>query len=193
MSKLNLVLTSELGSDFLEEVRAGLDGLLEIGEAQFYLRLSANGGLSQFIQIIGDAAAWLPLKAAATVYLSVLAKHGADATKDWLGARLKRKDVEPLASVVLHLETTANKVDCNVEFVFSLPVPDDFWGTGIRVRAGEPEESARHLATFVVHAEAISELMQEEVEAGRAPLGPALVEMQDDGSVLVKWRAQRDR
>ena len=192
MGKVNLLLSDELGTDLLEELRAGLNETLPIGEAHQYLRLSGDPGLTPFIQLIGDAASWWPLKAAATVYLGVLAKDAAVATKDWLRARLKKEDVRPLASVAAELEATASKVGGRVEFVVSLNVPDNHWGTSMPMRAGEPEETARRLATFVVHAEAISDLMQKEVEAGRSPATGAVIELREDGSLLIKWRACDD-
>ena len=55
-----------------------------------------------------------------------------------------------------------------------------------------PEAVAYKLAVFVIHAEELSQMMQAEIAAGRTPIGRATVEVQDDGSLLVKWRSQPD-
>ena len=53
-------------------------------------------------------------------------------------------------------------------------------------------EIARKMAAFVVHIEELSTVMRAEIEAGRGPLGGAIVEVQQDGSLRVKWRAIAD-
>ena len=71
-------------------------------------------------------------------------------------------------------------------------IPDDIYGTVISIKPGDPEEVARVLASFVVHAEQISKAMRAEIEAKLTPLGRAIIELQDDGSLLVSWVAQTD-
>ena len=135
---------------------------------------------------------WLPLSAAATVYLSTIAKHAGDATWNAMRSLFGRKEVKPLTDVATTLAVTANKVNGEVHIVVRLNVPDDYWGTCIFIRGRNPEEIARKMAAFLVHIEELSMAMQAETEAGRTPLGGAVVEVQDDGSLRVKWRASGD-
>lgn len=71
-----------------------------------------------------------------------------------------------------------------------LNIPDDKWGTCLRIKSFDPERVVYELATFLVHVEPLSKAMEEEIAAGRRPLGPANIEIQEDGSLLVKWVTQ---
>lgn len=48
------------------------------------------------------------------------------------------------------------------------------------------------LSAFIVHAERISAVMQAEMECERRPVGPAIVELKKDGSVVIKWHVASD-
>ena len=132
------------------------------------------------------------LVAAATVYLSTLAKRAANATWDRLASGFNSKEVKPLTAVAKTLATAADSVDGEVTIAVGLNIPDDYFGTAISIKRRDPEEVARVLASFIVHVEQISKAMEAEVKAGRTPLGRASIELQDDGSLLVSWVAQDD-
>ena len=90
------------------------------------------------------------------------------------------------------LAAAADGVDGEVTISVGLNIPDDHFGTAISIMPGDPEEVARVLASFIVHVEQISKVMRAEIEAGRTPLGPAIIKLQDDGSLMVSWVAQAD-
>lgn len=192
ISELNLILSERFDTEDANPVRAALNKHLSLGQPQLYVRRSAEPALISFIQLVGDAADWLPLKAAAAVYFSTLAKRAGDATWDGIASLFKRKEVMPLADVATTLATAANKADRETEIFVGLDVPDVFFGTVVRITDGDPEAVAYKLAAFVIHAEELSKMMQAEITAGRMPIGQANVEVQDDGSLLVKWRSQPD-
>ena len=52
---------------------------------------------------------------------------------------------------------------------------------------------AHVLACFIVHVDQLSKAMQAEVAAGRTPFGPAIIERQDDESLVVRWKTQDGR
>ena len=189
---LALTLSEGFRPEDAEAARAGLREHLKVDQLTFVAQLSADPNLVSFIRAIGDIATWLPLSAAATVYLSTLAKHAADATWDAVRSRFARKEVKPLADVAKTLAATASKVKGEVHIFVGLDIPDDYWGTCVCIRGREPMEIARKMAAFVVHIEELSLVMHAEIEAGRGPLGGAIVEVQDDGSLRVKWRAMAD-
>ena len=190
MSELNLALTEKFGADNAAAIRAELSEYLKVSEPRFIIMRSADP--PSFIQLLGDVLAWLPLKAAATVYLSTLAKRAGDATCNRLASLFNSNEVKPLAGVAKTLAKAADSVDGEVEIVVGLNIPDDHFGTAISIKPGDPEEVARVLVSFIVHEEQISKAMLAEVEAGRTPLGPAIIKLQDDGSLLVSWTAQVD-
>ena len=195
-SEISFTFTECIDTEDADAVRAALNEHLSLGQPQFFMRLSAEPTPISFIQLVGDAAGWLPLAAPAavflTVYSSTLAKHAGDATRDGIASLFKRKEVKPLADVATTLATAANKADGEVEIVVGLNIPDDYFGTAVRIKDGNPEAVAYKLAVFVIHAEKLSLMMQAETAAGRTPIGRATVEVQDDGSLLVKWRSQPD-
>ena len=193
MSKLDIVLSEKFSTQDGDELSSTLSEHLAIGDTNRLFRKSADPSLTSLIQLIGDATAWLLLSAPAMVYLTVLAKHAGDASWDWLRSRFKSDDLKPLAAVATQLAITANKVDGNVEIILSVNVPDDHLGTSITIRAREPEDIARSLAAFLVRVEKISTVMQVEIDAGRAPFAGADIELQDDGTLLIKWRGRTDR
>ncbi len=192
MTELNLELSERFDKEDAETMRVALSEHLVVGKPSFIFRRSAGTDLASFIQLLGDLAAWLPLSAAATVYLSTLAKHAGDATWNGLRQLLHSKEVKPLADVADTLATIANKIDGEVEIVVGLNIPDEHFGTAISIRVRDPVEISRILATFVVRIPELSKIVQAEVEAGRQPLGRVTVEIQDDSSLLVKWCSQAD-
>ena len=182
MSELDLTLTKEFDSD---TVRLELGEYLRVGAPKILFFKSADP--PSVLQLLGDPLAWLPLKAAAAVYLSTLAKRAGEATWDWLASRFNSNEVRPLADVAKTLAKAATSVDGKVIILAGLNIPDDSSGTAISVEPGDPEEVARVLALFIVYAEQISEAMWAQVEAGRKPCGGARIELQDDGRLLIRW------
>ena len=53
-------------------------------------------------------------------------------------------------------------------------------------------ELARILSSFIVRAEKISDAVQAEIERGHKPLGPFVMELEQDGSVTIRWTAASD-
>ncbi len=188
MSELKLVLSKKFDA---EAIRAQLSEYLKVSEPRLILFKAVDP--PAILKLLGDAEAWLPLSAPATVYLSVLAKRAADATWNRLASLFNSNEVKPLADVAKTLATAANSVDGEATIVVGLNIPDDHFGTAISIKPGDPEEVARVLASFIVHAEQISKAMRAEVEASRTPLGPAIIKLQDNDSLLVSWVGQADK
>ena len=190
MLELNLVLSEKFNKDDAEAIQAELSEYLKVGKPSIISRRSAD--TTSLVQLLGDVADWLPLKAAAAVYLSAVLKRAGDVTWDRLASRFNSSEVKPLADVATTLATTAEHVDGGVEIVVGLNIPDNHFGTAISIKSSESKEVARVLASFIIHVEKLSKAMQEEIEAGRVPLGPAIIKLQDDGSLLIRWRKQND-
>ena len=190
MAGLNLVVSGRFSTQDADTLRAELREHLAVGEPQTLLRRSADPILPSIIEIIGDG--WLPLKAAAIAYLSRLAIHAGDTTWNALRSRFKREETKPLAGVANALATTANKVEGKVVIVLGLNIPDDAFGTCISTEVREPEEIARQLAALIVRSENVSKVMHAEIDAGRRPIGRARIEVQDDDSLVIRWKRKTD-
>ena len=193
-TELHLLFSAWFDKNDAEAVRAALGEHLAVGAPEEQFQKSADPSLNVFIQLLGEAECWLPLVVPATFffksYLSTLGKHAADATRDGLRQVFKNKEVKPLADVSTILVNIANKVDG--EIIVGLDIPDDFSGTAIRIKTQKPEEMAYQLSAFIVHVEALSNRMKAEVAAGHVPRSGVVVvvQVQDDGSLLVKWHNQ---
>ena len=182
MSELDLMLTREFDA---ETIRSELGKYLRVKKPTILFLKSAEPPI--ILRLLGDVPAWLPLTAAAGVYLSTLAKRAADATWGRLASRFSNDQVRPLIHTVRTLEKAANSVGGNVTLLVGLNIPDEDDGTVLSIGPGDPKEMERMLATFVVRAKQISKAMQAEVESGRQPFGGARIELQDNGSLLISW------
>ena len=192
MSKLDLTLLERFDAEDADALCAALSEHLALGQPRYFIYRSADPTLTSVIQLVGAAAAWLPLAAPAAVYLSTLARHAGDATWDGVASLFKSEEAKPLADVAKALTATANKADGEVEIVVGLNVPDDHFCTAVRIRDDNPAAVAYKLAAFVVHADELEGMVLGETAAGNAPFGQVTIEVQDDGSLHVKWRSQPD-
>ena len=171
-----------------DRIRQGLGKHLCVGEPSFSARFSADD-LPVVIQILGDALAWLPLAAPATVFLAQITKRAADATWEWGANMLRGRKVEPLKNVVETLSIEINRGDGRqVVIQLGLNYPDGPWGSVIFIRSGDSEEDvAMRVAKFCALAEEIENALHGSVEAGAFPDGCIHLEPQEDGSVLATW------
>ena len=177
--------------DPAHSLRAALNKHLPVG-APRYLMLRAADPAS-FIQLLGEVDAWTLLRASATVfftaYLATLGKHAADATRYGIASLLRRKEVKPLVDFAETLSSEAQKIGENADIIIGLSIPDDYDGTSISVRSRNPADVALAAAAIIVHAEDIQSTMQTEIAASGTPAGPVRVTIQEDGSLLLKWRS----
>ena len=190
--RLNLTLTGQFSAGEADRLRRALGEHLQVDKPRALLFRSTGPDVCSLIEVIGDATNWLPLKVAATAYLSRLAYHASDATWNALRSRFKREETKPLADVADALAATANKVEGEVEIVLGLNIPNNHFGTCVSIEDREPEEIARQLAALIVRIENVSEAMQAEIDAGRRPIGGARIEVRDDGSLLIRWQREAD-
>ena len=193
-SELRLVLTEKFTETDASEIRTALNRHLRVSKPRRYYRASIDP--PSVIQLLGDAALWLPLVTAATAFaksfFSTLGKRMANAACDSWAARKESKDIEPLVDVVNALVSAADRVGGRVIIGIGLNIPDDFFGTVISTESRDPLEVARTLASFVVRAEKIPDAVQAEIERGYKPLGPFVMELEQDGSVTIRWTAASD-
>ncbi len=144
-----------------------------------------------------DAAAlWLPLVTAATAFaksfFGTLGKRAADAAWDSAAAWKENKDLKPLADVATALVVGADRVGEKVMIGVGLDIPDNRFGTMIWTESRDPLEVARMLSAFVVRAEKISATMQAVIERGHDPIRSVTIELEDDGSVTIRWHTAPD-
>lgn len=171
---------------------AALREHIDVENAHWLLRKSVDPGRDlPFLQLIGGLPAWLPLSAAAAVFLTTLAKRAADATWDAFAKSFKNKEVKPLADVAIALGKAMEKAGPGTELIVGLSIPEPNWGTALVISETDPVKIVANLAMFVSHAEKIATTMEAEVAAGRAPLGRARISIEENG-LVIRWRGQDD-
>ena len=191
MSELSLEMTEKFIRNDYEFVRSELNQYLNVRKPTILFRKSADPTLISFIELAGEVVAWMPIKAAATVFLSRLAFRAADVTWDNLASLRKDKTVKPLKDVAATLVKAADLIDGELTYRFGLKIPHDNTSTEIFIEARSPEEVERVLVAFVVNVEELYIAMKAEIDAGRTPpLRHVLAELQDNGSLHVKWQTE---
>ena len=194
MSELSLVLTEKFTEADAQAIRAALNRRLRVSKPEWLYRRSIDP--PQVVQLLGAALAWQvlvkPAAAFITAFFSNLGKRASDAAWDSAAEWKKDKDLTPLADVATTLAAATDSVGGEVIISVGLDIPDDQFGTVISTKSRDPLEVARILSSFVVRAETISDAVQAEIERGYEPLGPFVMQLEQDGSVTIRWHAMRD-
>jgi hypothetical protein len=192
MAKINgpsLELVASEGADL--RIVSVLSAHLNIAPGKYmFLRASADtGDLPQFIQLVGEAAAWLPLSIFAAAYLKRIAEKAADTTWDAIKRKLNRSNKDEAAFVesVSSLIDARSKLGERSALIIGLNYPESYWGTVVVIKEREEEEIARKIAMFVLNADKISELIHKEVDAGAKPLGYVYIEFPSAGHIKLHW------
>ena len=189
---MHLELTENFArSEDVEFFHSELGKYFVIGKPKLLFRRSL-GDLLQYLVLIGAAAEWLGLRNAVKVYFATLAKHAGDATWNKLASLKQSEEALPLVDVASTLTTAIQNVDGKAIIIIGINTPDDIHGTILSIQSTNVEGVIHELASYIVHVEELSAAMQKEIEAGREPLGSAIVKLQDDGSLLVKWTGRND-
>ena len=194
VSELILELTEKFTEADAPVLRAALNRHLRVREPVRQYRFSIDP--PSVIQLLGAVAAWQVLvKPAAEFtksFFGALGKRAADAAWDGAVEWKRNKDLRPLADVATALVAAADRVGGKVTISVGLDIPDDHFGTVISTESRDALEVARVLSAFVVRAEKISDAVRAEIERGYGPVGPFFMELEQDGSVTIRWHAACD-
>ena len=194
MPELSLVLTQKFTEADAQAIQAALNRHLRVSNPVRRYRQSIDP--SSVVLLLGAAAAWQilvkPAAAFTTAFFSALGTRAGYAAWDRAAVWKKDKDLTPLADVATTLAAATDSVGDAVTISVGLDIPDDTFGTVISTKSRDPLEVARILSSFVVRAETISDAVQAEIERGYEPLGPFVMELEQDGSVTIRCHASRD-
>ena len=195
MPALELTVTEQIDAQQAQRLATALRRHLNVdGPFTFFRKGADPAAIPQYIQLIGDLVWWLPLLVPAKwflkSYLETLGPMAAHATRDGLAALFKKEEVKPLADVATALADARDASSGRIEIVVGLNIPDPHFGTALHITANSAEEIAHALAVFVTHANELSTIMKAEVAAGRAPLGRALITLEKDGGLTIRWRCK---
>lgn len=186
-----------------DEVRARLEAqlakVLPIHTSRVTHQRSAPP-LTEVIQIMLDASAWIQALGGAAAYLLYqlnkfvtevnkrTAQHVADRFWDRDKARelLQDDQAEPLRLVASTIDEAKRATPNKTEVIIGLPIPGEYIGTMLRVEWEDEVDLALAIAEFVERAETIERIIKEHEEGGF--FGGAYLKLQPDGGFILKWQ-----
>ncbi len=186
----------ELSSDFLRfreetgKIQSKLNRSLSVDDFRYVAYRSAEP--LSIIKLLGEAVEWAPLTIPATIYLSTIAKRAGDATWEMAKSLIQSDKVKPLVLVASTLAEIADKSHAKAQVAVGITFPDDNYVIEFPIKFDTSEEVIRNLSVFVLQSENLSNIMQAEIQEGRGPIGSAVAEIQEDGSLLVMWTRKND-
>jgi hypothetical protein len=143
-----------------------------------------------FVQVLANAALWTLLLVPATRFLAQIGKRAADDVWDHkkeMSEALKEAAVLPLKRLAGAINACRAASIRKPDVVVGIPLPEDYFGTAIRFKPQSPEEIAWAVANLVVKAPDVERVIRAEMLGKRPPLGPVQIELQPDGSLIIKW------
>ncbi len=184
-----LIVTLDVPEEAREALKAEAAPVLRIDDGREVVLLSADP--PSFIRVLADAIDWtLPLKAAAGVFLSQLAKNMADdlwKNKADIAKAMGSAAAFPIRKLLGAFEKAREISRKSTTFAVGVPVPDDYFGATVTVPMNSTEDSAVTLAIFVHHAQEIEHTLQQHLSGGHKIVGPVQVRSEPNGSVLLVW------
>lgn len=194
VSELILRVSERFVTEDVSSIRGALSRHVQVGEPQFVVRLSIDP--PSIIQLLGAAAAWQILLKPAAAFIKAFAstsgKKAAEALWDTTPKEKKNEAYKPVVDVATTLVEAAKQVGGDVKIGVGLDGPDEYFGTVIWTDPLDPMDVARSLSAFVIRAEKISATVRAEVERGNPAMGPFYAELEDDGTVTLRWRTAPD-
>jgi hypothetical protein len=176
--------------DLLDQLKTDLQPIIEITNTRSVSFRSAEP--HSLLQLLSNAIEWIhPLKVAATIFLSQLAKEAATdfwKNKKKIAMLLKDASVKPIkifaSSISKSLKTSKQH---KTRFSVGLSIPDDYFGTALTFLEEDEEEIAWIISNFVIRAEQIENAVREEMSGVNKPLGRVFLTIQPDGGFLLQW------
>lgn len=174
--------TDDIGLDNRDQLVEDLSASIKIGEIR-ETHFRGADGLPSYIQLIGNWQAWVPIVAAATVFLKKIAERAADDAYPIL--KTGAQDVFHL--FVEALSRARGRADDIPQIIVALDVPDDYFGTSLSISTSTEIDAAVLLANFVAQSQKIHRAVQAEVDNGARPVGGFKLAALEDGRFEVTW------
>jgi len=172
-----------------DELARKLSAHLDIGPPKFIALFSSSP--PEYIELLGKAIFWSPLIAGAVIflksYLSKLGDLAAVDTVEFLRRVMKSNEVRPIADVANALVEAKASLGSNGRIIIGINLLNDHTGVILNISDENPVVVAAKLSQFVIRAEGLEALMALEIFEGRAPLGNAILSVEADGSLTVRW------
>ena len=143
------------------------------------------------LRIIGELIDWtLPLKLAATAFLTQLAKEAAKdfwKNKNKILEILKREPCSKLYESVRIIKRAISKSENQCNFIITLYYPEKYIETELVVKSEDEVEISWLLANFIANLDAISSAISEELRGENPPSQLIFLSIDESGLVTMKW------
>lgn len=161
--------------------------MAEVDDEQMFFR---SMEVPSWVSVVAEASWWVKaLAAAASVYVSgILSEAGKDTWKNRgkiaEGVRRLPSAITQLAEFALAARSAGT---AKTFVVLSIPFPDEYSTTNLRVSHSSREELELSIALFVHHIPALERLWLDEGLMEKRPVGGIHLELGEDCSLLVTW------
>ncbi len=143
------------------------------------------------LQIIGELIDWtLPLKVAATAFLTQLAK---EAAKDiWKNRKkvseiLQNETCSKLSESVKIIKRAISKSENQCSFIITLYYPAKYIETELVIKSEDEVEISWLLANFIANLDFIYNAIVEELKGENPPSQLIFLSIDETGSIIMKW------
>ena len=197
---MKILATRDVDDHVLDLLRQALDLKLQVTTERGIVALMAAEAPS-WVRLIAEASWWQQtLGASATLFVAELIK---EAAKDSWKNRAKAISLAVVAGsklkeLAVELLSLRRRLSPKTEIVFAIPVPDDYFGTQLKLSAQDEISLQLEVALFVHHFPALTELMRTEQFVVHKPATGLFLELLPNGDLQVMWfdaktLAQRQR
>lgn len=164
-----------------------------------YLRIMMAAGppsrLPQYLMFLANWKVWAlsAIGSCAVGFFNKIGTHAADVVWDEVSTILRQPDMKPLADISTALSGAIKECGPHALLQIGLDGPDEFFGTTLQIYNPTPDAIACSLAIFSLHAERIATAISEAHTSDDGLLGPAEVEVQNDGTIILRWYTKQLR
>lgn len=186
---MKILKTADIPDDALEAFKAELaeDFVVEIDSSLYGFR---SVDPPSWIKLAGELAWWQQgLAAYAALYVAEIVKESA---KDsWRGRAKAISAVVAAGTKIKRLVGAVGqlgrKLKSNTEIVLFIPIPNDYFGTRLRLSKSDAELSEVEIALFIYHLPQLSALITSHSSNDVQPSTGYFLELRDDAGMEVLW------
>lgn len=144
-----------------------------------------------WVALFEQTSAWvMVLGPSAAVFLGELLKEAAKDTwrnKDRIARALAKLVVQPLQTAAAAITRFRSMAAPRTDVDIGIPLPDDFFGTRLRLEGTDADSIALEIALFVQQCGAIQALLEDAERGGAGVVGQISLSLLPDGSMRVEW------
>jgi hypothetical protein len=185
--------TEDVPDEALSALADDLRGLgtVQVDENRTFLRSAEP---PSWIVLLEQTSSWVMiLGPSAAVFLSELLKEAAKDTwrnKERIARALANPIVQPLRTMAAAIARFRGLVAPRTEVDIGIPLPDDYFGTRLRLEGTDADSIALEIALYIQHCGAIEKLFEDVERGSSGVLGHISLRLLPDGSMQAEWMSR---